>query len=177
MALDACMLIKMNGKEFEGTSKKTGHLKSSTIVHAVSHDIITPVDIAQGSVTHRRQHGLMTVSHNIDAAVYQIYNAVIDKDRDGSKKLEVTLQFYRPNQDNVGIWGAGENAPFYKIVMTDAFVTSVGFRMEDVRATGALAGSAAAGRGEYLITAFAYRQIEWTYMNGNKATQDSWDAK
>jgi len=177
MALDACMLVKLNGKEMEGTSKKTGHLKSSTIVHAVSHDIITPVDIAAGAVTHRRQHGLMVVSHDIDASVYQLYNAVIDKDRDGSKKLEVTLQFYRANQDNIGKWGAGENAAFYKIVCTDAFVTSIGFRMEDTRATGAVQGAAAAGRGEYLITSFAYRQIEWTYMNGNKATQDAWDAK
>jgi len=171
------MLVKGSGKEFEGTSKKTGHLKSSTIVHYVSHDIITPVDVAAGAVTHRRQHGLFTVGHDIDASVYQLYNAVIDKDRDGTKKLEVTLQFYRANQDNIGKWGAGENAPFFKIVLTDAFVTSVGFRMDDTRMTGAIAGSAAAGRGEYLVTAFAYRMIEWTYMNGNKATNDAWDNK
>ena len=177
MALDPCMLIKMNGKEFEGTSKQTGHLKSSTMVHAVQHKIDTPVDIAAGSVTHRRQHGLFLVSHTIDASVYQIYNAVIDKDRDGSKKLEVTLQFYRPNQDNIGSWGAGQNAPFYKIVLTDAFVVSVEFMTDDTRLMGALTGAAAAGRGEYLRTSFAYRQIEWTYMNGNKATQDAWDAK
>jgi len=177
MALDACMLIKMNGKEFEGTSKKTGHLKGSSIVHSVSHALTTPIDLAAGSVTHRRQHGLFIVESLIDASFYQIYNACIDKDKDGSKKLEVTTQFYRPNQDNIGLWGAGEQAAYLKIVLTDAFVASVEFVMGDTRATGAIAGAAAAGRGEFLRTSFAYRQIEWTYMNGNKATQDAWDAK
>jgi len=170
------MLIK-GSSDFEGTSKKTGHLKNSSIVHAVYHKLETPVDTAAGAVTHRRQHGLMVVEALIDSSVYQIYNAVIDKDRDGTKKLAVTLQFYRTNQDNIGLWGAGENAPYYKIQLTDAFVTTVEFVMGDTRSTSNVGGGAAAGRAEYLRLSFAYRQIEWTYMNGNKGTTDAWDAK
>src|SRR5262249_34377447 len=81
-AFDACILIKQAGKEFEGTSKKIGHLKNSSVVYAVSHQIQTPFDPGSGSVTHRRQHGLFQVEMAIDASVYQLYNAIIDKDKD-----------------------------------------------------------------------------------------------
>ena len=94
MALDAYILIK----GFEGTSKKNGHPKGSSIVHAVNHELVTPMDLAHGAVTHRRQHGLMIVEMLIDASVYQIYNALIDKDKDGTKKLDVELGFFRPTR-------------------------------------------------------------------------------
>ena len=174
MALDACISIK--GKaQFEGTSKKAGHLKSSSIVHAVYHEVATPMDLAHGAVTHRRQHGLMTVEMLIDASVYQIYQACIDKDKDGTEKLVVIIQYFRPNQENIGLWGGGENKPYLQHTLTDAFVASVEFVMGDTRASGGAEGAAAAGRQEYIKVKFAYRQIEWMYMNGNKAAQDKWD--
>ena len=172
MALDACIAITPG---FEGSSKKAGHLKGSSIVHAVVHSVETPVDLAHGSVTHRRQHSLLTVEMVLDPSVYQIYQAVIDKDKDGSKKLAVALAFYRPNQDNVGLWGAGETAPYFTIELADAFIASVEFIMGDVRASGAEAGAAAGGRGEYLRVKIAYRQITWTFKNGNKTSIDAWD--
>jgi type VI secretion system Hcp family effector len=174
--LDACILIKQGGKEFEGSSKKTGHLKNSSIVHAVYHSITTPVD--HGAVTGRRQHGVMQVDMLIDPSIYQLYNAIIDKDKSGAKKLEVTLQFYRTNQDNIGLWGGGENAPYYKIVLSEAVITSIEFIMNDLTpAPGTPPGAAAAQRtGELVRVKFAYDKIEWTFMQGNKNTLDSWNA-
>jgi len=170
MALDAAITVK----EIPGDSKKAGHPKGSSIVHAVYHSLDTPVDEAHGSVTHRRQHGLMTVEILIDSSSYGYYDFVKTKDTDGSKKLDVTLSFYRTNQDNIGLWGAGETKPYFTIHMTEAFVATVEFVQDDTRASGG-AGHAAGGRGEYLRVKFAYRQIEWTWMNGNKTTLDAWD--
>jgi type VI secretion system Hcp family effector len=170
-ALEAYILVK----GFEGTSAKMGHPKGSTIVHAVSHIVSTPMDVTRGAVTGKRRHQPITVEIPIDASASQYMNALIDKDKDGGKKLDVTLGFFRPNQANIGLAGAGENSPYYKIHLVDAIVTSVEFVMDDTRATGATAG--AASKGEYLRVTFAYRQIEWTYTNGNKQTQDAWDAK
>jgi type VI secretion system Hcp family effector len=177
MALDAAINIKQGGKDFEGSSKKVGHPKNSSILHAVYHSLDTPVDLAAGAVTHRRQHGLLVVEMLIDPSAYQIYNACITKDQDGSQKLDVAIQFYRTNQDNIGLWGGGENAPFYKITLTEAFIAGVEFVMGDARATAGIAGAASAGRGEFLRVKFAYRAIEWMFMQGNKAAQDSWSAK
>jgi len=171
MALDACIAIK----GFEGSSKKLGHLKGSSIVHAVVHSVETPIDLAHGSVTHRRQHSLLTVEMVLDPSCYQIYQNVIDKDRDGSKKLDVTLQFYRPNQENIGLWGKGETDAYFTIELADAFIASVEFIMGDTRASGAEAGAAAGGRGEFLRVKFAYRQVTWTFKNGNKSSIDAWD--
>lgn len=177
MALDAYILINQAGKAFEGTANKTGFPKGSSIVHAAYHSLETPVDIAHGAVTHRRQHGLLVVEMLIDASVYQIFNAIIDKDKDGSKKVGAEIGFFRPDQANIGLKGFGETKPYYKIIMTDGFIASCEFVMGDTRSTGGPAGAAAAGRQEYLKVKFAYRQIEWMYCDGNKSAQDAWDAK
>jgi len=170
MAFDAAITVK----EIAGDSKKVGHPPKSSIVHSVYHSLDTPVDAAHGSVTHRRQHGLMIVELLIDSSSYAYYDAVKTKDTDGSKKLDVMLNFFRTNQDNIGLWGAGEAKPYFTIHLTDAFVATVEFVMDDTRASGG-EGHAAGGRGEYLRVKFAYRQIEWTWMNGNKSAQDAWD--
>ncbi len=173
MALDACILIKMGGKEFEGSSRKTGHLKSSSICTAVSHIITTPLDTTHGAMTGRRQHGLLAAEVLLDPSIYQMYNALIAKDKDGSQRLEVTIQFYRANQDNIGLWGAGENAPFYKITLSDAIIVEIEFGMSNTRGQ---AGPGQVMRGEYAVVKFVYRQIEWMFMQGNKAAMDAWDA-
>jgi type VI secretion system secreted protein Hcp len=167
MALDAYILVG----GFEGTSKKGGHPAKSSIVHGVQHTVQTPIDSTHGSVTGRRVHAPLVVSMTIDASVYQYYQNVIDKDKDGSKKLDVEIGFYRPNQENIGLWGSGEAKPYFKINLKDAFVSQINFRMPDARAQ----GGAEANRQEYLEVTFVYREIHFLYTNGNKESVDAWD--
>jgi type VI secretion system Hcp family effector len=168
MALEAYILVD----GFEGTSKKTGHPAKSSILHKVEYDLVTPTDEVHHTITGNRQHSSVAVELLIDASSYQYWQACIDKDKqDKGKRLKVKLGFFRTNQDNIGLWGAGETKEYYTIELADALVKSVSFRQGDKTQEGG------GTRSEYLRVEFVFRQITWTYMNGNKASTDAWDAK
>jgi len=166
--------IKTTG--FEGTSVKNGHPKQSSVVFAIDHQIRKPTDLAHGTITGRREHGAMKVSMVIDASSYQYYDNLIKTDQSGAKKLEIEIGMFRPDQTNVGIEGAGEAAPYYKIQMKDAMVTAVRHVMGDSRGTQAQ-GAGQPVRTEYLEVEFVYREIHWIYTKGNKETMDRWDSQ
>jgi type VI secretion system Hcp family effector len=168
MSMEAYILVK----GFEGTSVKAGHPKQSSIVHSVSHEVVTPADVTHGAFTGRREHRPIKVALLIDASSYQYYQALIDKDKSGAKKLDVELGFFRPDQTNIGIEGKGEAEPYYKIQLKDALVQGILHVMGDTR--GAVAGAPPV-RTEYIEVTFVYREIHWLYTKGNKETMDAWD--
>jgi type VI secretion system Hcp family effector len=171
MALEAYILVK----GFEGTSKKAGHAKGSSIVHTVTHSVQTAVDTSHGVMTGRRNHTPIKVGLLIDASVYQYHQAIIDKDKDGSKRLEVELGFFRSDQTHVGLPGKGENAPYYKIQLKDAVVVGVDYYMGDTRGGTPAQPGQTPLRQEYIEVTFIYREIHWIYTDGNKETMDAWD--
>jgi len=168
MALEAYILVK----GYEGTSKKAGHPKGSSIVHSVAHTVDTPIDAIHGALTGRRNHRPIKVSLLIDASVYQYYQSMIDKDKTGTTKLDVELGFFRSDQTNIGLPGKGENGVYYKINLKDAIVVGIDYYMGDTRNN--IPGQPPM-RQEYLEVTFIYREIHWTYADGNKETMDAWD--
>jgi type VI secretion system Hcp family effector len=169
MALDAYVLVTPG---FEGTSKKGGHPPKSSIVHSVRHQVNTPIDATHGNVTGRRVHSPIVVAMTVDTSIYQYYQKLIEKDKDGSKTLAVDIGFFRPQQANIGLFGKGETAPYYNIQLKDAYVVSINFVMPDSRAQ---QGSPDANRQEYVEVTFAYREIHFLFADGNKEAVDQWD--
>jgi type VI secretion system Hcp family effector len=69
--------------------------------------------------------------------------------------------------------GKGENGVYYKINLKDAIIVGIEYAMGDTR--GNLPGQAPM-RQEYIKVTFIYREIHWTFADGNKEAMDKWDA-
>jgi type VI secretion system Hcp family effector len=162
-------------KGMTGSNKRGGHPANSTLISAFSIDVKTPFDEGHHAITQSRVWGVARARAIIDAATFAYYQALIDKDHtDKSKPLEVQFGFFRANQAESGIFGKGENGPYYTIDLKDARVIDVCFRMEDVRDSSKGGGGMLS---EYLEVAFIFREITGTYTDGNKTFNDKWDAK
>jgi len=157
----------------DGSNLKAGMPKKSILMSSFNLDVDTPFDKGHAAVTQARVWSPCTAKLIVDAATYALYNALITKDKAGSKPLTVEFGFYRAPQTTQGIYGKGESEPYYKITLRDAYIINLHFVMEDVRVQST--GTGGGMLSEFLEVGIIFREIEGVYTDGNKSFNDKWN--
>ena len=96
MAIEGYIMCKGGAAgDYEGTSKKAGHPKGSSILHSFNQTVETPFDAGHGTTSARRLYKQIVCEIVPDAFIYQYYKDLILKDKDGAKKTQVEFGFFR----------------------------------------------------------------------------------
>jgi type VI secretion system secreted protein Hcp len=137
----------------EGTisvqGSRQGTFKSAHVLE-VHTSIVSSRDPQSKMDTGRRQHQPIVIVKEIDADSSRYMKALTSNEL----LTQVVIEFKGPQ---------GKSPRTLKLV--DALITEI----KRVPRAG--------GTGENEEISFTYREIEWTYVNGSKSAQDSWDAK
>ena len=147
-AIPALALAAMEGTITVHGSRQ-GVFKSGHVLE-VHTAIVSPRDPQSKMETGRRQHKPIVIVKEIDADSAKYLKALTSNER----LTQVVIEFKSPQ---------GKSPRTLKLV--DALITAI----KRVPRAG--------GRGENEEISFTYREIEWTYVNGSKSANDSWDAK
>ena len=147
-AIPALALAAMEGTITVQGSRQ-GVFKSGRVLE-VQTSIVSPRDPQSKMETGRRQHKPIVIVKEIDAASPMYLKALTSNET----LTQVVIEFKSPQ---------GKSPRTLKLV--DALITAI----KRVPRAG--------GRGENEEISFTYREIEWTYVNGSKSAQDSWEAK
>jgi type VI secretion system secreted protein Hcp len=137
----------------EGTitvqGSRQGVFKSAHVLE-VQTSMVSPRDPQSKMETGRRQHKPIVIVKEIDADSAKYLKALTSNET----LTQVVIEFEGPQ---------GKFPRTLKLV--DALITAI----KRVPRAG--------GRGQNEEISFTYREIEWTYVNGSKSAQDSWEAK
>jgi len=147
-AIPALALAGMEGTITVHSSRQ-GTFKSGHVLE-VRTSIVSPRDPQSKIETGRRQHKPIVIVKEIDADSAKYMKALTSNEL----LTEVVIEFKSPQ---------GKSPRTLKL--QDALITAI----KRVPKAG--------GRGEDEEISFTYREIEWTYVNGSKSANDSWDAK
>ncbi len=159
MALNAYLQLK---------GKKQGAIKGSVtqkgregmiMVIALSHEIVSPRDAASGLPTGKRQHKPFVITKELDKSSPLLYNALVNNESISSWEL----QFWQPS-------ATGAEKQHYTIKLTNANISSIGFRMPNNKNPELMRYS------EYEEVAFTYQKIEWTWKDGGITAMDDWES-
>lgn len=130
-----------------GSCTYKGRLGTSVVV-GLSHEIVSPRDIASGLPTGKRQHKPLTITKYIDKATPLLYNALVMNEN----LTRVILTFYRPDRDGVPV-------VYYTIELRDANVVTISDRLLNTEQV-----------------SFTYQKIIWTWTEGGITAEDDWEA-
>jgi type VI secretion system secreted protein Hcp len=124
---------------------------------------VSPRDVHTGLATGKRQHSPLLIIKEVDTSSPNLFEHCAS----GSQLIpKITFNF--SNTD-----GKGTPQPFGTIVLTSAIVVSC---TRGIIQPGKITLSSAPRKNILEEIKFIYQQIEWTYMNGNKMTDDSWSS-
>lgn len=158
MAQDAHITVKGDVQgDFPGTSLKSG--RSETMeVWGYSHELDSQHDLASGTATGRRQHGVVTIIKAVDKASPYFVNALIRNEN----LPVVTIQFYHPSPQT------GREINFFTIELTNATVANI----TQEQLNNQYPDNMSHELREHI--AFAYQTITWTSNVGNTTASDDW---
>ena len=164
MALNAYLSIKGQKQgDIKGGVTQKGR-EGTILVHAATHDVVSPRDVASGMASGKRMHKPFVITKEVDRATPLLYRALVDNEN----LVSWTLRFFRPGVQVAG--GAGVEHQHYTVKLTNASISSIGFRMPDNRLPDL------ARLAEYEEIAFVYQKIEWTWVDGGITAADDWSA-
>jgi type VI secretion system secreted protein Hcp len=161
MALNA--YLKLKGKkqgDIKGSVTQKGR-EGLILVHAFSHEIKSPRDVASGQATGKRQHGLLTITKEIDKSTPLLFSAMV-----GAELMSTCeLRCYAPST-TAGAMGVEVN--HFNIILTNASIAGIKEAllhnsypenvklpfMEDV--------------------SFLYEKIQWVWTDGSITATDDW---
>ena len=164
MALNA--YLKMKGQksgEVKGSVTQKGR-EDSIMVHAYSHEIVTPRDAASGLPTGKRMHKALIITKEIDKASPILYNIMVNNEN--IPKWE--LLFWRPQM--VAKAGTGAEVQFYTIKLTNANIA----QMHEYLLDNKIPANMPIPPME--TVSFTYQKIEWTWVDGGITANDDWEA-
>ncbi len=163
MAQNAYLTLKGQKQgDIKGGVTQKGR-EGSILVHAASHDVVSPRDVASGQASGKRMHKPFVITKEIDKSTPLLYQALVT-----NENLPVwTLRFFRVATAGAG--GPSVEAQHYTVKLTNASITSIGFRMLDNQVADL------ARRSEYEEIAFVYQRIEWTWVDGGITAADDWN--
>jgi type VI secretion system secreted protein Hcp len=157
MALNAYLILKgqKQGTILGGVTEK-GH-EGAIMVIAANHEIISPRDTASGLPTGKRVHRPFVITKELDKSSPLLYSAMVNNEN----IIQWQLQFYR----------AGVNGMLkqdYTVVLTNASIAEIRFVMPNNKNPDLMKLN------EYEEIQFTYQEIQWTWMDGNITSSDSW---
>lgn len=164
MALNA--YLKMKGQksgEVKGSVTQKGR-EDSIMVHAYSHEIVTPRDAASGLPTGKRMHKALTITKEIDKASPILYSIMVNNEN----IPEWELKFWRPQM--VAKAGTGAEVQFYTIKLTNANIA----QMHEYLLDNKIPANMPIPPME--TVSFTYQKIVWTWVDGGITAEDDWEA-
>lgn len=157
MALNAYLTLKGKKQgQIKGSVTEKGREDSIAVI-AVSHEIVSPRDPASGLPTGKRMHKSLLITKELDKSSPLLYNALVNNE----SITDWTLTFWRPDK-------GGKEKASYTIKLTNANIASIQFNMPNNK------HPELAKLAEYEEVAFAYQQIEWTWLDGGITAVDTW---
>lgn len=144
--------LKLKGQkvgEIKGSVTQKGREGAIKVI-AVSHEIVSPRDVASGQATGKRQHKPFVLTLEVDRATPQLMSVIAS-----NEKLPVVV---------FEMGGGKDGASLYKISLTNASIASFEFvTLPD--------GNTAA-----LRVTMTYQRIEWQWMAEGITAIDDWEA-
>jgi type VI secretion system secreted protein Hcp len=160
MALNAYLTLKGQKQgAITGSVIQKGR-EGSILVHAFSHDILSPRDPASGLPTGKRQHKALYILKEIDKSTPLLRNALVNNEN----LVEWELKFWAPTP-------TGVERQIYTITLTNANIASVSESMLDNE------DPAKASLPLREEISFTYQKIQWTWTEGGITAIDDWEAR
>jgi len=165
MAMMAYMYAKgAKAGQIKGSITQKGREDSVGII-AVSHEIEMPINQVSGLPSGGRLHKPYVVEKELDKSTPILYNCLVTNEN----LTEVTLKFWTPQLK--ASTGVGAEVQHFTVKMTDAHISSILSRMENVKNPELVKYM------QYETIAFTYHKIEWTWNDGGITALDDWEAR
>jgi type VI secretion system secreted protein Hcp len=155
MALNA--FLKLNGQkqgQIKGSVTQKGR-EGKIMVIAVSHEIVSPRDVATGLASGKNQLKPLMITKEVDKSSPLLYSAFCNHER----ITEFELQFWKP-KISAGA-GAGVEVQYYSIILTNATICDMKFMMLNNK------NPELVRYAEYEEVSFTYESIEFVWTDGN----------
>jgi type VI secretion system secreted protein Hcp len=165
MALNA--YLKLTGAK-QGDIKGSVTLKGregKIMVIAVSHEIVSPRDVASGQATGKRQHKPFVITKELDKSTPLLLSALVNNET----ITEWELQYFAAKA-KAGA-GAGVETNNYTVKLTNASIADIKSIMLNNKDPELVKFA------PYEEIAFTYQKIEWTWTDGNITATDDWEAQ
>lgn len=140
-----------------GSNTKGGRAQTSAIVE-FSHQVYSPVDVQEGTVTGSRVHGTAEVTKEIDTASPSLYQACCT----GQTLDQIVIDFYK-------ITPAGKEEIYYTITMSGVKVASVTNNVPNTK------DPSFEKLNHQERVSFLYEKINWKHADGYEY-EDEWAA-
>ncbi len=161
MALNAYLKLKGQKQgDIKGSVTQKGR-EGKIMVIAVSHEIVSPRDMATGQPTGRRQHKPFVITKELDQSSPILYNVLCTNENIDQWEL----QFWTPQVSGAG---AGTEVQHYTVKLTNAKICDIKFCMLNNK------NPELNRYAEYEEVAFSYEKIEWTLVKGGITSSDNW---
>jgi len=162
MALNAYLNLK-GAKQgiIKGSVVQKGR-EGKIIVIAVSHEIISPRDMASGLPTGKRQHKPFVITKELDKSTPLLYNALVNNEN----ITEWELQFWTPQINAAS--GIGPEVQHYSVKLTNARICDIKFAMLNNK------NPELTRYAEYEEISFTYEKINWKWNNPALESGDAW---
>lgn len=165
MALNAYLKLKGQKQgDVKGSVTQKGR-ENKIMVIAVSHEVVSPRDMASGLPSGKRQHKPFLVTKELDKSSPLLYKALCTNEN----ITEWELQFWT-TQMTGAIGGAGIERQHYTVKLTNAKICDIKFSMLNNKNPDLMRYA------EYEEIAFTYQKISWTIVDGGITAQDDWEA-
>lgn len=152
-ALTAMLTLKGKGGEIKGSVIQKGR-EGKIAVIAAEHEV-------KALTTGRRQHGVYTITKEVDKASPLLYRAMAVND-----VLSFELNYWQPNTlGSAG--GGGQERLYYTVKLTNARITEIKHKMPNNK------NPELVRYAEFEEVSFSYDTIEWVFTDGNIAASDS----
>lgn len=165
MAMMAYMYAKgQKTGQIKGSITQKGREDSVGII-AYSHDIEMPINPTSGQPSGGRLHRPFVVEKELDKSTPIFYNCLCTNEN----LSDVTIKFWTPQIKATS--GVGAEVQHYTVKLTDAHISSIQARMENVK------NPELVKYAQYETISFTYHKIEWTWNDGGITAQDDWEAR
>ncbi len=158
MSLNAYLRISGSVQgEIKGSVMQKGK-EGSIFVIAATHDLISPVDVANGSTVGKLRHEPYKIIKETDRSTPFLYKALVNNEVFSEFKLD----FFRQTGNVVMVQNV------FSIKLINARLTGIHFEMPHAKKADSLSLN------EFEELSLIYDSIEWTWHTGNASASTHW---
>jgi len=128
-------------------------------VDSISHEIMSPRDVATGLPSGKRQHKPLVLTVRMDKSFPILYNVLVMNEN----LSQVELRVLAPTTN-----GTGAVSLQRKVVLTNANIADIKQYTVD--------GTNGSANYDVLQISLTYQKIEWTWVDGGITAMDDWEA-